>query len=239
MYKGENIIFNHEPGNIGISQNKEILPIQRPSTVSVTAPTTRKALQKRNHYGKIWGLAREVILLVVNSDDNEIIKILQGYITRKKNERDEYNDETQNKRKEKRPLYPIHTQAVSNLQEASESAGDSAIDENQVLLEEDNEDNDSEVLDNETISIQAPQGVQNPPRIIGRGRPSKRRFMSSIEKEQNQRGTSSKNWRGISSRGLKTRRGTSSRGSYKCGQCGDVGHNAAYHKQKGRGRGSN
>ncbi|RIB03021.1 hypothetical protein C2G38_2049612 [Gigaspora rosea] len=168
MYKDENIIFNHKTGNIGISQDKEILPIQRPSTVSVIAPTTRKALHKRNHYGKIWGLAREATLLV------------------KKNERDEYNDETQSNKKEKRPLYPIYTQAVSNLHEASESADYSAVDENQVLLEEDNEDNDSEVLDDETISIQAPQCVQNLPRIIGRGRLSKRRFISSIEKEQNQ-----------------------------------------------------
>ncbi|CAG8793117.1 13340_t:CDS:1, partial [Gigaspora margarita] len=55
---------------------------------------------------------------------------------------------------------------------------------------------------------------QSPPHIIERGRPSKRDFMSSIVKEQNQGGTSS-------------------RGSYKCRHCGEVDHNAAYHKQKG------
>ncbi|CAG8468499.1 7011_t:CDS:2 [Racocetra fulgida] len=42
--------------------------------------------------------------------------------------------------------------------EFSESTTNSAVDENQILLEEDNENNDCEVLDNETISIKAPQG---------------------------------------------------------------------------------
>ncbi|CAG8741566.1 5206_t:CDS:2 [Gigaspora margarita] len=78
----------------------------------------------------------------------------------------------------------------TSSKEAFDFANDSAIDENQVLLEENNEDNDSEVIDDKTIS-------------------------------------------------LKNRGETSSRGSYKCGQCGDVGHNAAYHKRKGRERGSN
>ncbi|CAG8468519.1 7012_t:CDS:2 [Racocetra fulgida] len=104
---------------------------------------------------------------------------------KKKNKSDEYNDELQSKRKKKRPLYPIHTQAVFTLQESSESATNSTVDENQILLEEDNEDNDCEVLDDETISIQAPQVVQNSPHIIGRGRQFKCRFMNSIEKKQN------------------------------------------------------
>ncbi|CAG8568596.1 13316_t:CDS:2 [Racocetra fulgida] len=80
---------------------------------------------------------------------------------------------------------PVDTSTISTLQKSSESAADSAVDENQILLKEDNEDNDCEVLDDETISIQAPQGVQNSLRIIRRERPFKCCFISSIEKEQN------------------------------------------------------
>ncbi|KAF0497265.1 protein far1-related sequence 11-like isoform x1 [Gigaspora margarita] len=54
--------------------------------------------------------------------------------------------------------------------------------------------------------------VQNPSKAIGRGRPPKRRYESSIEKEQ-------------------SRGGNSTRGPYKCGTCGQVGHNAAFHKK--------
>ncbi|CAG8491033.1 16269_t:CDS:2, partial [Racocetra fulgida] len=84
----------------------------------------------------------------------------------------------------------------------SENPDNDMPESSEFAADKDNENNDCEVLDNETISIQAPQGVQNPPRIIGRGRPSKCRFMSSIEKKQNQGKTSS-------------------RGLYKCRQCGE------------------
>ncbi|CAG8789999.1 3341_t:CDS:1, partial [Racocetra persica] len=47
---------------------------------------------------------------------------------------------------------------------------------------EDNKDNNCEVLDNETISIQALQGIQNLLYIIRRRRPPKYHFISSIEK---------------------------------------------------------
>ncbi|CAG8524245.1 7733_t:CDS:2, partial [Racocetra fulgida] len=52
---------------------------------------------------------------------------------------------------------PVDTSTVFTLQESSKSAIDSAVDKNQILLKEDNEDNDCKVLNNEIISIQAPQ----------------------------------------------------------------------------------
>ncbi|CAG8780296.1 412_t:CDS:1 [Gigaspora margarita] len=91
-----------------------------------------------------------------------------------------------------------------------------------VISEEPEETNnsysDDEALDNQDIDIQVLQNIKNPNHVIGRGRPSKRHYKSSIETKQK-------------------RQETSSRGSYKCGQCGKVGHNAAYHKPKGKGRG--
>ncbi|CAG8665030.1 34768_t:CDS:2, partial [Racocetra persica] len=63
-------------------------------------------------------------------------------------------------------------------------------------------------------NAQLPENVQNPTRVIGKRRPTKRHYKSSIEKQQNRQRT------------LK--------GIYRCRQCGKVGHNTAYHKQKGR-----
>ena len=57
--------------------------VQRPSIVPAMTPVVKKALQKRNKYGKIWGLAREATLLAVDDDDSEIVDILQSYIQRK------------------------------------------------------------------------------------------------------------------------------------------------------------
>ncbi|RIB06736.1 hypothetical protein C2G38_2216299 [Gigaspora rosea] len=159
-YANEKIIFIHEKGIANERYDNEEILIQRPS-VLVMAPATKKTIQKRNKYSKIWGLAREATLLAVDNDDNEI-----------------------------------------NISEEPEETDDSY--------------SDDEALDNQDIQVS--QNIENPHRVIGRGRPSKRRYKSSIETEQKQQGTSS-------------------RGSYKCGQCSEVGHNAAYHKPKGKERG--
>lgn len=58
--------------------------------------------------------------------------------------------------------------------------------------------------------------VQNPSYVVGKGRPSKRRYQSSIEQERKQQ----------------KQGGGSIRKSYKCGLCGQTGHNAAFHKGK-------
>ncbi|CAG8732496.1 31486_t:CDS:2 [Gigaspora margarita] len=57
------------------------------------------------------------------------------------------------------------------------------------------------------------ENVKNPDKVFTKGRPSKRRLISSVEKEQGNRGRS-KNKR-----------------SYKCRICNTVGHNAAFNKK--------
>ena len=70
---------------------------------------------------------------------------------------------------------------------------------------------DDEIPNGQDIGIQVPRNVQNPSRVKGKGRPPKGRFKSSIEEQS---------WKGTS------------RGVYKYKQCGEVGHNSAYHKRK-------
>ncbi|CAG8579404.1 15656_t:CDS:1, partial [Gigaspora rosea] len=114
-------------------------------------------------------------------------------------------NDTQAKNKAKRPL---------QLTEVSE-VNINAMNKNQEILEEmttKSSDEDSYSDEENNILVQVPENVQNPTRVIGRGRPPKSHFKSSIEKEQNQRGAA--------------------KCSYKCEQCGEVGHNAAYHKSK-------
>ncbi|CAG8825061.1 10156_t:CDS:1, partial [Gigaspora rosea] len=89
------------------------------------------------------------------------------------------------------------------------------IDENESqIVSKESSDNysDNEMPDSQEISIQVPQNVQNPNHVKGKRRPPKSRFKSSIEKQ--------------------SRKEKSSRGTYKCGQCGELDHNAAYHKRK-------
>ena len=78
--------------------------VQRPSIVPAMTPVVKKALQKRNKYGKIWGLARETTLLAVDDNDSEIVDILQSYIQRKKNEKNTNISNTQSNNKKKPPL---------------------------------------------------------------------------------------------------------------------------------------
>ncbi|RIB15466.1 hypothetical protein C2G38_2319445 [Gigaspora rosea] len=59
--------------------------------------------------------------------------------------------------------------------------------------------------------------IQNPLHVVSKGRPSNRRYVSSDEKEQKHSGTSIYK-------------------SYKCRICGQLGHNAAFHKKKTRGK---
>ncbi|CAG8818554.1 2608_t:CDS:1, partial [Dentiscutata erythropus] len=57
----------------------------------------------------------------------------------------------------------------------------------------DSDDNcytDNATPDKEVTSIKVLQNIQNLAHVIGRGRSSKRHYMSSIEKEQSHRGTS-------------------------------------------------
>ncbi|CAG8752455.1 20748_t:CDS:2, partial [Dentiscutata erythropus] len=61
-----------------------------------------------------------------------------------------------------------------------------AVDENQAILEELAENyTDEDSYSDEENNILIPENVQNPTRVIGRGRPPKSRFKSSVEKKQN------------------------------------------------------
>ncbi|CAG8785914.1 15151_t:CDS:2 [Cetraspora pellucida] len=182
MYEDENIIFNHEKGIVNeVCYSKEVLPIRQASTVSLMAPTMKKTLQKKNQYGKIWGLAREATLLVMNTEDSEIIKILQSYIMKKKNEVNTCNNDTQNNKKgnnnavNKNQAMSEEDQAILEREDQAilEEENQATLEENQAISEEENEaiskgENDNNSTDNEVTNIQVPQNVQNPLHIIGK-----------------------------------------------------------------------
>ncbi|CAG8830682.1 17795_t:CDS:2, partial [Gigaspora margarita] len=65
LYKDEAIIFNYKKGIVDKEYYRVIGSIQRQSTVPRIL-TTKKILQKRTHYSKIWGLAHEATLLAVD-----------------------------------------------------------------------------------------------------------------------------------------------------------------------------
>ncbi|CAG8666508.1 17560_t:CDS:1 [Gigaspora rosea] len=109
-----------------------------------------------------------------------------------------------------------------SLQELPESIN--TINEDHITSEEENYTNSDEISnddcytdnaipDKKVTSSKVLQDIQNPAHVIKRGKPSKRCYMSSTKKKR-------------------SRGGTSSRGTYKCGRCGEVGHNAAFHKRK-------
>ncbi|KAF0432157.1 protein far1-related sequence 11-like isoform x1 [Gigaspora margarita] len=79
------------------------------------------------------------------------------------------------------------------------------------IVNQDNREEEQVYEVNESTSTEFVD-VQNPSKAIGRGRPPKCHYESSIEKEQ-------------------SRSGNSTRGPYKCGTCSQVGHNSAFHKK--------
>ncbi|CAG8771942.1 547_t:CDS:1, partial [Funneliformis caledonium] len=61
-----------------------ILPLRKDIIIPKTVPIMKKSIEKRTRYGKLWGMAREATLLVLDSDDHEMKHLLQDYINRKK-----------------------------------------------------------------------------------------------------------------------------------------------------------
>ncbi|CAG8449103.1 22433_t:CDS:2 [Cetraspora pellucida] len=112
-----------------------------------------------------YRLAREITLLLVNTEDSEIIKILQNYIMKKKNEVNTCNDDTQNNKKENDNIVNKN-QAISEEDQAISEREDQAIleeenqaisEENQAISKEENKaisegENDNNSTDNELIS---------------------------------------------------------------------------------------
>ncbi|RHZ72158.1 hypothetical protein Glove_245g27 [Diversispora epigaea] len=91
-----------------------------------------------------------------------------------------------------------------------------SVEEDSVELESSNQiEEDETEQDNEIIKTNL-ENVKNPNKAVHKGRPSKRRYLSSVKKEQGSRG------------------GPKTRGSYRCRVCNQVGHNAAFHKSTGK-----
>ncbi|RIB13725.1 hypothetical protein C2G38_2324672 [Gigaspora rosea] len=146
----------------------------------------QKRLYKKELIIVKFGVSREVILLAVDIGDSEIINLLQTYISRKKNKKKTYQEEKTNENR--------------SLQELSKSIN--TIDVNHITSEEENYTNSDEINnddcytnnaipDKEVTGSKVLQDIQNPAHIIERERPSKRRYMSSTEKERSREEPSS------------------------------------------------
>ena len=166
-------------------------------------------------YGRIWGLARTATLLAVDQDDDEITHILQNYIRRKSNQNeperppvDERIAIDESLPIEERSIINITGEIFNNSQEIQINHSDTSSNLNRSHQIEGETEIEREVID---INLQT---VENPNRVITKGRPPKRRYLSSIEKAQGVRGR------------------PKTRGSYRCRVCNGVGHNAAFHKNK-------
>ncbi|CAG8821206.1 31620_t:CDS:2, partial [Gigaspora margarita] len=115
------------------------------------------------------GLARQATLLVVEKDDNEIITYLQSYINKKRNEN--HNDLPE------RPIADVsdntsETQTNETSDQSEESKSESESEESQDMNE---------------VNF---ENVKNPSKVFTRGQPAKRRYISSVEKEQGYQGGS-------------------------------------------------
>ncbi|RIB09993.1 hypothetical protein C2G38_2043859 [Gigaspora rosea] len=195
--------------------DKSILPTRKPATIPATVPTIKKAVYKRNLYGCVWGLARTATLLAVEQDDDEITTFFQDYIRRKSNEYtqerpaiDESPAIDERPVIRERPLAAVNDEIPDNGHEINECNINADLESNEIeeeVEEEIEQENEITNLNN----------VKNPNKVTGRGRPRKRRYLSSVEKEQGLRGKSK------------------TRGSYKCHVCQQVGHNTAFHKSTG------
>ncbi|CAG8793496.1 24492_t:CDS:2 [Gigaspora margarita] len=86
------------------------------------------------------------------------------------------------------------------------------------MVNEDTCESKNEYISEESVtSVSKPASsfanFKNPPKVVGRERPKKQKYISSVEKEQK-------------------REGSSTRRSYKCGTCGKAGHNSVFHKKR-------
>ncbi|CAB4385522.1 unnamed protein product [Rhizophagus irregularis] len=166
-----------------------------------------KAVYKRNLYGHVWGLARTATLLAVEQEDDEITTLLQDYIRRKSNrEVDESSTASTI------AITESSSPSISTIDERSAINERSIIDNIASITEISNTSHENQINEGDTDAGLNFQNVKNPNKVINKGRPPKRRYMSSVEKSQ-----------GI----------PKTRGSYKCRVCNGIGHNAAFHKNTG------
>jgi hypothetical protein len=184
----ESLIFDYGDVRNNKFTDEGILPIRKPATIPTTVPMLKKAIHKRNLYGHVWGLARTAILLAVEQEDGEMTTFLQDYIRRKSN------------------------REVENSTIAESSIVSIEISNNSYEIQINESTSTGLEKDKEITNL---QNVKNPKKVITKGRPPKRRYLSSVEKEQD------------------SRRRTKTRSSYKCRICNGIGHNATFHKSAG------
>ncbi|CAB4435966.1 unnamed protein product [Rhizophagus irregularis] len=197
---------------IGVYNNEftdeGILPAKKPITIPTTIPILRKAVYKRNLYGHVWGLARTATLLAVEQEDDEITTLLQDYIRRKSNrEVDESSTASTIA-----AITESSSPSISTIDERSAINERSIIDNIASITEISNTSHENQINEGDTDAGLNFQNVKNLNKVINKGRPPKRRYMSNVEK----------------SRGI-----PKTRGSYKCHVCNGIGHNAAFHKNTG------
>ncbi|CAB5366871.1 unnamed protein product [Rhizophagus irregularis] len=136
----ESIIFNNRESiwnNEFIDEN--ILPIRKAATIPTTVPILKKAVHKRNLYGRVWGLARTATLLAVEQKDNEITIILQDYIRRKSNQNTPEMSSALDERPtiDERPAVDATDEIFSNPQEMQINDSDTNFILNRSQIEED------------------------------------------------------------------------------------------------------
>ncbi|CAG8738220.1 12125_t:CDS:1, partial [Cetraspora pellucida] len=151
-------------------------------------------------------------LLAVEQDDDEITTFLQDYIRRKSNEYtqerpaiDESSAIDERSVIRERPLAAVNNKISDNAHKINECNINADLESNEIeeeIEEEIEQENEITNLNN----------MKNPNKVTSRGRSHKRRYLSSVEKEQGLRGK------------------PKTRGSYKCRVCQQVGHNTTFYK---------
>ncbi|RHZ53322.1 hypothetical protein Glove_443g1 [Diversispora epigaea] len=168
-------------------------------------------------------------LLAVEQEDDEITTFLRDYI-RKKSDQNIYERPANNEisvinkspvvNEIKRPANdeipaneilavdkrPMIDEISNDTHELRINEGDTSAELESSQMEEDKTEQDNEIINTNL------ENIKNPNKVTNKGCPSKRRYLSSVEKEQGSRG------------------GSKTRGSYRCRVCNQVGHNAAFHK---------
>ncbi|CAB4426979.1 unnamed protein product [Rhizophagus irregularis] len=137
-----------------------------------------------------------------DEEDDEITTLLQDYIRRKSNrEVDESSTASTIA-----AITESSSPSISTIDERSAINERSIIDNIASITEISNTSHENQINEGDTDAGLNFQNVKNPNKVINKGRPPKRRYMSSVEKSWEIPKT---------------------RGSYKCRVCNRIGHNAA------------
>ncbi|CAB5381740.1 unnamed protein product [Rhizophagus irregularis] len=157
---------------------------------------------------KIIGVYNNEFTDEVEQEDDEIATLLQDYIRRKSNrEVDESSTASTIA-----AITESSSPSISTIDERSAINERSIIDNIASITEISNTSHENQINEGDTDAGLNFQNVKNPNKVINKGRPPKRRYMSSVEK---------------------SREIPKTRGSYKCRVCNGIGHNAAFHKNTG------